>query len=304
MKESMHKYFKIGTIHFMSYPQTMKGEGPITETLQKILADDYFDAVELTWIKSAEVRKNVRKMLDEAGVTVCYGAQPRLLTTGLNANSIIEEERLKSESTLMEAIDEAEELGAKGISFLAGKYEEENKEKAYTQLLKTTKALCSYARTKGMSVEIEVFDFDIDKKALIGPAPLAAKFASEIRESFNNFGLLIDLSHFPQTRETSRFVIQTLKPYITHIHIGSAVVGSPDMEAYGDAHPRFNFPNSANSLKELTDFLKCLKNENMFVPDDPLVLSFEVKPWKDENPDLVLANSKRMLNRAWALLDD
>jgi hypothetical protein len=48
----MHKYFKIGTIHFMSYPETIKGEGPIVETMQKILADDYFDAVELTWIKS------------------------------------------------------------------------------------------------------------------------------------------------------------------------------------------------------------------------------------------------------------
>jgi hypothetical protein len=42
--------------------------------------------------------------------------------------------------------------------------------------------LCKYAATKGMNVEIEVFDYDVDKRSLIGPAPLAARFAAEIRE--------------------------------------------------------------------------------------------------------------------------
>lgn len=35
-------------------------------------------------------------------------------------------------------MDEAEYLGAKGIAFLAGKWEEATKEEAYAQLLKTT----------------------------------------------------------------------------------------------------------------------------------------------------------------------
>jgi sugar phosphate isomerase/epimerase len=303
MKESIHKFFKVGTIHFMSYPQTMKGEGPIAETLMKILCDDYFDAVELTWIKNDEVRGQVRRMLDESGITVCYGAQPRLLTTGLNPNAAEEADRLKAEATLMEALDEAEYLGAKGIAFLSGKYDEERKEHHYSQLLKTTRNLCKYAATKGMNVEIEVFDYDVDKRSLIGPAPLAARFAAEIREYHNNFGLLIDLSHIPQTHETSRFVIQTLKPYITHLHFGSAVLGDPSMEAYGDTHPRFNFSNSVNSVNDLASFLQCLKDENMFHSDDPMVLSFEVKPWKDEDPGLILANTKRVLNRAWALVE-
>lgn len=50
---------------------------------------------------------------------------------------------------------------------------------------------------KGMSVELEVFDFDMDKAALIGPAPYAARFAADMRTTHNNFGLLVDLSHFP-----------------------------------------------------------------------------------------------------------
>jgi hypothetical protein len=75
------------------------------------------------------------------------------------------------------------------------------------------------------------------------------------------------------------------------------------MEAYGDTHPRFNFSNSVNSVNDLASFLQCLKDENMFHSDDPMVLSFEVKPWKDEDPGLILANTKRVLNRAWALVE-
>ena len=29
------------------------------------------------------------------------------------------------------------------------------------------------------------------------------------------------------------------------------------------------------------------------------IVSFEVKPFADEDPDLVVANAKRVLNRAW-----
>ena len=304
MKESIHKYFQVGTVHFMSYPETMKGEGPIVETLRRILTDEFFDAVEITWIKDSAVRRQVRKMLEESGITACYGAQPRLLTTGLNPNAIVEEERVKAEQTLLEAIDEAEELGAKGIAFLAGRYDEQSKQAALTQLLKTTKNLCGYAKTKDMRVTLEVFDYDLDKKSLIGPAPLAAEFASEMRKCADNFGLLVDLSHIPQTHETSRFVIRTLRPYITHLHFGNAVTADPSLEAYGDTHPRYGFPNSVNALPELVDFLQVAKDEGLFDENAPLVLSFEVKPWKDEDADLVLAGSKRILGRAWALLKD
>lgn len=99
----------------------------------------------------------------------------------LNPNDIDEEGRKKAEATLIEAVDEAEYLGAKGIAFLAGKWEEETKDQAYAQLLKTTRNVCDYAAKKGMNVELEVFDFDMDKAALIGPLLYAAQFAADMR---------------------------------------------------------------------------------------------------------------------------
>lgn len=305
MKESIHKYFKVGLIAFMAQPSLIRGEDPdVVAAIKKIACDDYFDAIEVTWIKDAAKRAEAAKLLETAHMTVCYGAQPRLLTTGLNANAIHEEDRKKAEDTLMEAIDEAEELGSKGIAFLSGKWEEASKEEAYSQLLKTTRNLCDYAKTKNMTVELEVFDYDIAKASLIGPAPLAARFAADMRTTHSNFGLLIDLSHIPMTYETSEFVVRTLRSYLTHFHIGNTVCTDPATEGYGDEHQRFGFPGGSNDTEQVLEFLRVLKNEGFMNADNPYVLSFEVKPWKDEDADAVVANAKRVLNRAWALLED
>lgn len=43
MNESIRKYMKVGLVHFMAYPNTINGEGPIIETLKKIARDDYFE---------------------------------------------------------------------------------------------------------------------------------------------------------------------------------------------------------------------------------------------------------------------
>ena len=168
------------------------------------------------------------------------------------------------------------------------------------------KAVCltkNGAYPKGMNVELEVFDYDVDKAALIGPAPFAARFAADIRMTHPNFGLLVDLSHFPICHECARDVIRTCRPYITHLHFGNAVVeeGKP---MYGDKHPRLGYPNSANDIPQLVDFLQVLKEEGFFRADDPLVLSMEVTLAPGEDDEYVLANTKRCLNRAWALVED
>ena len=296
MRESIHKYFKIGTIQWMSYPKM----DPM-DSLVEIARDDFFDAIELKGY--GEKNEEAKKILEQSHLKVCYGAQPRLLGPKLNPNAIEEAERLKAEKTLIEAVDEAEYLGAGGIAFLAGKWEQDTKDQAYAQLLKTTINVCKYAASKNMKVELEVFDYDMDKAALIGPAPYAAQFAADVRMCCPNFGLLVDLSHFPTTYEVSKDVVRTLRPYITHFHFGNAVV-KEGCDGYGDLHPRMGYPNSANDIEELIDFLNVLKEEGFFNAKDPYVLSMEVTLRPGEDERIVLANTKRCLNRAWSMVED
>ncbi|HIU31597.1 MAG TPA: TIM barrel protein [Candidatus Caccousia avistercoris] len=297
MKDSIHKYFQIGTVLWMSFP----GEDSLT-ALRRIGGDSFFDGVEVCSFPEGK-REEAARVLEESGLRAWFGAQPALLGGGLNPNALQEEDRLAAERALLQAVDEAAALGARGVAFLSGHWQEETREEALAQLVKTTEAVCRYGETKGLSVELEVFDYDMDKRALIGPAPLAARFAREMRARCGNFGLLADLSHFPTTYEDSRFVVHTLRPWLTHFHIGNAVV-EPGRPAYGDQHPRFGFPHSANGVPQLTEFLRALREEGFFRPEDPYPLSFEVKPWQGEDAALVLAGAKRALNRAWALLED
>ena len=301
MNAPLYKFMKVGLIHFMAYPTTIKGEGPILETIRKIVVDDYFTAIEITTIKDTEERKKVKKMLETSHMSIAYGAQPILLTTGLNINDLNEEGRQKALNRLIEGIDEAYEMGATGFAFLSGKYEEDKKEESYQALLKSTDVLCRYAKDKGnMKIALEVFDYDVDKKSLIGPAPLALRFAKEVREKHSHFGLMVDLSHIPLIHENIKDSMYMLKDYIIHAHIGNCVVKNENLPAYGDAHPRFGFPDSENDIDQVVEYLKVLMEIGFLNEEKPPIVSFEVKPFGDEDSDIVVANAKRTLNEAWA----
>jgi hypothetical protein len=57
MHESIHRYMQVGIVHFMAFPQVIKGEGPIAETLRQLVIDEHLDAVEIMWIKRATERE-------------------------------------------------------------------------------------------------------------------------------------------------------------------------------------------------------------------------------------------------------
>lgn len=303
MEQSMRRFMKVGIILHVSYPQLGGGEGPVLECLERICGDDYFEAVEVARIKDPKVRKKAAELIRMAHMVSAYGGQSRTLSAGLNINDPDETRRAMAVDTLKEGIDEAYEMGCAGFSFLSGRYDGEQKEQAFEQLLKSTRELCGYAKEKGtMPICCEVFDYDIDKKALIGPAALAARYAGEIRKEYGNFGLLVDLSHIPMIHETIRESILPVKDYIIHAHMGNTVIKSPDCEAYGDNHPRFGFPNSENDVEELALYLRTLIEIGFLSERQRPIVSFEVKPWKDESPEVIIANAKRTLNLAWELV--
>jgi len=305
MRDPIQRYFQVGLVSAMMYAPMMK-EGPSAwpKLVRAIAIDDYFDVVELNPLPNDEIRAEVKALVEQSHMKLVQNAHGRLLGAGLNPNDVDEAGRQTAEDALKAGVDEAAAMGSATMGMLAGRWTEETREECFRQLVKTVVNVCKYAQTKGILVELEVFDHDIAKSALLGPAPLAARFAAEVRTQVPNFGLMVDLSHFPMTYETSAQVISTLRPYITHFHFGNTVCQDPAAVAYGDEHPRFGFPNSSNDTAEVLDFLRVLKANGFFCAENPYTLTFEVKPWADEDIDTIIANSKRVLNRAWALLDD
>jgi sugar phosphate isomerase/epimerase len=309
MIESWNKYMNVGTIHFMSFPEVMKGEGPIIETLEKILANDFFSAVELTRIKDDKVREEAKKMLKSSHVVSAYGAQPVLLSNKLNLNSLIEEERRKAIDEIKKCIDEAAYLGTKGVAVLSGPHPGKGLEnEAIQKLLQSLEELCDYSQNYNLKFELESFDFDVDKKCLIGKSDLASDVAREINKKCSNFGLILDLSHFPIQYDPIKIALKNCASYTTHLHIGNCVLKDTSHPAYGDMHPRFGVEGGENDVEQVREFfvtlfeLGWLKIDGMVKAEDKPIVSFEVKPMAGENSSIVLANSIRVFKEAWASL--
>ena len=306
MLQPLQHYIKPGIVHFMIYPSTILGEGPILETVSRIIEDDYFQVIEISWIKDPEVRAKVKEMLISNGIEAKYGAQPRLLSQKLNLNHPSAPDRNQAVREVKLAIDDAADLGFKDVGILSGAYPGEAQKAAQMALLeKSLNEICAYAATKNINIALEVFDQSIDKKCLIGPAADALEISQRVCQKHDNFGLLVDLSHIPLLNESPAEALQPVAKYVRHIHIGNAYMDKTNDPAYGDQHPRFGYPGGANDVPEIVAFLEELFKIGFLDKNgkNPMPVSFEVKPVGDENAELVIANSKRKLAEAWRILE-
>jgi sugar phosphate isomerase/epimerase len=301
---SWKKYMKVGLVHFMAFPETLKGEGPILETLQKVLTDDFFDVIEITTIKDSEVRQKAKAMLETSKITVTYGSQPVQLVNKLNLNSFVAPERDQALDRCKACIDEAVEMGAVGVAFLSGLDPGPERRQEATELLfDSLNQLCAHAaKQSDIKVVVETFDYDIDKKALVGPNAAAAALSARLREQHKNFGLMLDLSHIPLQHETIDSALNAAKDHLVHAHMGNCVMRDRSHPAYGDQHPRFGVPGGENDVPQVEEYLRKLIGIGYLAENQPRILSFEVKPMTGELSEVVLANAKRTLREAWELL--
>jgi sugar phosphate isomerase/epimerase len=310
MQDPLETYCYIGIVHPMAFPECLGGDGPILETLSQIANDPFFSAVEVSWIKDAKVRAQAADLLATAGVEVILAAQPVMLQQGLSLCSLDSAKRKQAIAGARELIDQAYDLGAALMAVLSGPDPgEADRPKATEALIDSLQHLCAYAQEKAedrmLSISLENFDRDLDKKQLIGPTKEAAQVAEAVWGEYSNFGLTIDLSHLPQLHERADETVLAAVDHLIHVHIGNCVVGDPSHPAYGDKHPRFGVAGGVVGVEEVKRFFEALVYAGYFKRNTPTtmpVVSFEVRPGPGERSDLVIANAKRTLAHAWAKL--
>ena len=69
MQESIHKYFKIGTIQWMSHPPA---DRDVLTSIRQIACDDFFDAIEVCKFDTDEARAKAKKMLEQGHMTAPF----------------------------------------------------------------------------------------------------------------------------------------------------------------------------------------------------------------------------------------
>ncbi len=302
MKEPIQEYAKIGLVHFMLWKDCIKGGGD-PSSVNTILDDPYFGAVEVSWINDAGQRKAVAEAIRRSGKAVAFGAQPVLLTQKLDINHLEESERKKAVDAVTGVIPQAYELGARGFGLLSGKVvPEPDRSRAMEQLVKSLVEIGGELGKHGdIPLVMETFDqLDYGKNCLIGPNKDAAVIAKEVRQSIPTFGLMIDLSHLPLQGETPGEAWDAAGAYVVHAHMGNCVMNNPDHPMNGDEHPPFCIAEGENCVEELTEYLKVLRDTGYLNKERKPFLSFEVSVFDDWTPEQVIKQSKETLDAAWA----
>ncbi len=293
----------------MAYPEAqLANDTTYLKTLTKLAQDDFFSVLEIVWIKDPALRKAVKEIVESGHIAITYGAQSALLNQCLDLNSPNDTERKRAVDQVKTCIDEACELGAERLSLLSGfDRGESERENLMRLLVDSLKEVCAYGEQRHMPITMEAFDREVEKKCIIGPAQDAAKFARTIRRDYKNFGIMYDMAHGTILNEDPKHALSMLKPYLDHVHIGNCVKRTPTHPAYGDKHPRFGIEGGENDVGELKRFLKALFDIGYIgrrhkVDDRLPTVGFEIKPMPQENPDVVIAGSKRVWKQAWAQL--
>jgi len=290
---------RVGIVHFMAFPETMGGSGPVVETVSRICRDDYFGSIEITQVNDPDDRTAVRNLLATAHMEVGFGAQPIQLGNKLDINSADPAKRAESVERLIAAVKDAAELGAGKFALMSGPDPgPEKRDEAIDLLVDSLEQICAAAQAVGLPVALEVFDREIDKKSLIGSTKDAVRVAARLRPRFPDFGLMLDLSHLPMQYESSREALTLARDYLTHIHIGNCVM-DPSFPGYGDTHPPFGVPEGVNDVAELAEFLRVLVDIGYLDPGITRTVAFEVRPRAGDDPETVIANAKRTLQAAW-----
>lgn len=304
MQESIYANMKVGVVHFKAFPECVNGVGPVVETVRKICEDDFFTAIEMGTVKDIKARTEAARLLEISGLEVAYGCQPTIFPNKLNLNHFDPAERKKAVNAIFNCLKEAHDLGATSIRIPAGKDPgPEKREEAKKLLIDSLSQILEKAKEIGNPlVTLKVFDRSIDKKSLIGPVDDALDIAKALCPSYEKFGLLTDLSHFPLLGEKPEETLPKLKDYVKAFHIGNCVYRDELHQIYGDLQPRFGVPDGEIDVPELANYYRVLKDLELIGPDKLPVCSAEVRPLlPGETSELILGNCKRTIRQAWAL---
>lgn len=307
MDRHWNSYCALSLVHFLAFPECGSGEGAILETIEEVVLDDFFSAVEISRINNPAIRQKAARLIEQTHCKVDFGVHPIILGDKINLNSLDAYQRNKACQVLVPFLDQAVELGSRRFVLLSGPDPgPADRSDAFKALVESLQYLCERARARQLSVVLETFDRDVDKKALIGPAGEAAMLAVALRKDFEDFGLLYDMGHMVLLNEQPLSALTTLRNYLAHVHVGNCVKVS-GRPSYGDFHPRFGFPGSENDVPELAAFIEALFRVGYLAEGRPLSqrpgVGFEVKPQPGESSAVILANIKRAWRDAWSLLE-
>jgi sugar phosphate isomerase/epimerase len=302
-------YMDLGVVQYVSFPQVIEGTGPVLETIRRVLADEFFSAIEITWIEDERVKRQVAELLSYSGMRVVFAGGPPYAIHRIHLSALDPVVRRESMDWAKRLVDDAYLLGAELHLITSGPdVAPEDRDRARGYLAEAMVALSEYARSlaseRALTLSLEPTDRDVHRKGLVGPTAEAVELVREVRRDGGAVWLTLDQSHLAQLGEVVEDSIALAEGFHVHMHLANCLLGDPDSPIYGDEHPCFGVAGGEHDLQDVTALFEALWRHGFFAKPIPYgarpIVSVEVKPRDDEDPEIVLANTKRVVQNAWA----
>ena len=309
MDRSRRRYMDLGVVQYVSFPQVIAGTGPVVETIERVLADAFFSAIEITWIKDEQVKRQIADLLSYSGMRVVFAGGPPYAMQRIYLSALDEGERRESLDRAKRLVDDAYLLGAELHLITAGPdVAPQDRGRARGYLTESIVALSEYARSlasdRAVALSLEPTDRDVHRNGLLGPTAEAVEVLKEVREAGGEVWLTLDQSHLAQLGEVAEDSIALAQRFHVHMHLANCLLTDRASPIYGDEHPRFGVAGGEHDIPDVTALFETLWRQGFFEKPIPYgeraIVSVEVKPQQHEDPEIVLANPKRVVQSAWA----
>ncbi|MBM3702179.1 MAG: sugar phosphate isomerase/epimerase [Actinobacteria bacterium] len=314
MANSWHNVLNLGIVtHVLAFPEDSGDGREVLEIVNLIASDPFFDAIEIAEIKEGKIKQGVKEIIQISHLEVVFGAGHTTFAENLDLNSFDKDVQKKAINRIKGLIDMAYFFGARTFAITSGTDVADNqREGAKKILVDSLREICEYAkkqekgRKESLILALESFDREFTHRLLIGPTSEAVEVVSKVRKDYDNIGVMVDLGHLPLLGESMRDAISQAGLYLKHVHIGNCVLKNRNDPRFGDTHPYFGYPGGENNVEQVSLFLKLLEENNYFSligsSKDKRVptLSVEIIRRQKEDIRLLIANVKRVFNKAWA----
>ena len=299
MSDDLCQYARIGLAHFMLYPNCVREEHLIFDTLPAMLDRGDIEAVDMCLPFDPEQREQLSAMLRASDKRLGFAIHP-FPVDKICLGSTFDNEKALIRMVLDDQLGAAAGCGAESITFVSGiDVDVEHRPAALAAFADVCRWFCGRAKEHGMIALIEPFDRDFHRKFLIGPTTECVELIELLRPGIDNLYVQLDMAHVRLSGETFGHAVTTAKPYLGHVHVGNCVMHNRNDPFFGDRHPPFGYPGGEIDVPELTTILRTLLDVGYLSKQSRGTLVIETQPAPGGDVEALIQQGLAKLDVAW-----
>ncbi len=197
-------------------------------------------------------------------------------------------------------IEQVAAAGGNGLIITSGPPSPENATAAHHEAFADLcRWLCARCARHGITVLLEPFDTNIDKRFLYGSTDQCVKLIESLRPEVDNFAIELDMAHVPLMGETFSHAIKTVAHHLKRVHLGNCVLKDRNHPLYRDKHPPMGYDGGEIDTPELTEILRCLLEIGYLDKRRRGNLLLEMTPWPGRSAEESATDGIARVEEAW-----